>query len=195
MAAIDLVELTDPRVKRTREALHAALESLLAEKEFEKISIQDIAQRAQVNRVTFYDHYPSKFQLLECVVAGRFMQLMESRQLGFDGTCTAALRGIVLAVFDFLAGVPGSGCTQKLLEPHMEGAVLAVLKGMLQKGIESHPGTTKLAPSMVATAVSWAIYGAAREWIGMPSRPASEQIADDVVRLIRPLLTGMEPAH
>jgi hypothetical protein len=39
-----------------------------------------------------------------------------------------------------------------------------------------------------AAAVSWAIYGAAREWVSMPHRIASEQVAADVVALISPLL-------
>ncbi|MBI4304912.1 MAG: TetR family transcriptional regulator, partial [Chloroflexi bacterium] len=44
----------DPRVKRTRKLLHDAFDSLLSEKSFEAITVQDIAERATVNRATFY---------------------------------------------------------------------------------------------------------------------------------------------
>ena len=56
-------ESMDPRIRRTRQLLHRSLENLLKKKEFDKISIQDIAKGATVNRVTFYDHYPDKFAL------------------------------------------------------------------------------------------------------------------------------------
>src|SRR3984885_7460108 len=97
-------EIIDPRIRRTRQLLHHALEKLLKEKDFEKISVQDIADTATVNRVTFYDHFPDKFALLECVVGSRFNELLAKREVKFDGTCSSALTGIVLAVGDYLAG-------------------------------------------------------------------------------------------
>jgi AcrR family transcriptional regulator len=65
-----------PVIRRTRQLLQQALEKLLETKDFDKISVQDIADAATVNRVTFYDHYTDKFALLECVVAGRFQNLL-----------------------------------------------------------------------------------------------------------------------
>ena len=59
----------DLRIRRTRQLLQEALEKLMETKDFDKISVQDIADAATVNRVTFYDHYTGKFALLECVVA------------------------------------------------------------------------------------------------------------------------------
>jgi AcrR family transcriptional regulator len=37
--------------------LQQALEKLLEKEDFERISVQDIAEIATVNRVTCYDHY------------------------------------------------------------------------------------------------------------------------------------------
>ena len=58
----------DPRVRRTRKMLQDALAQLLKEKEFDKISIGDIAEASTLNRATFYDHYPDKFALLHSLV-------------------------------------------------------------------------------------------------------------------------------
>jgi AcrR family transcriptional regulator len=55
----------DRRVERTRQALEAALLSLLKEKEFGAISVQEIIDRANVGRATFYSHYDNKEDLLE----------------------------------------------------------------------------------------------------------------------------------
>lgn len=55
---------TDPRVLRTRQLLRDALLDLIREKGFEAITIQDLTDRAQLNRVTFYLHYRDKQDLL-----------------------------------------------------------------------------------------------------------------------------------
>ena len=55
----------DRRILRTRKLLWEALIALIQEKEYSEITIQDIADRANVNRVTFYLHYRDKQDLLE----------------------------------------------------------------------------------------------------------------------------------
>ena len=54
----------DARVRRTRDALGDALISLMQEKPFETITVQDVLDRAQVSRSTFYSHYSDKDDLL-----------------------------------------------------------------------------------------------------------------------------------
>jgi AcrR family transcriptional regulator len=55
---------TDRRVRRTRELLRHALVSLILERGYEHISVQDILDRADIGRSTFYAHYRDKDQLL-----------------------------------------------------------------------------------------------------------------------------------
>jgi AcrR family transcriptional regulator len=55
----------DLRVRRTRLALHDAFMALIEEKGFDAIIVQDIADRAMINRVTFYKHYRDKYDLLD----------------------------------------------------------------------------------------------------------------------------------
>ena len=54
----------DRRVRRTRAALRDAFLALVSEKGYEKITIQDILDRADVGRSTFYVHYRDKEALL-----------------------------------------------------------------------------------------------------------------------------------
>jgi AcrR family transcriptional regulator len=54
----------DRRVRRTRKLLHDAFISLAIEKGYEKTTIQDILDRADVGRSTFYAHYRDKAALL-----------------------------------------------------------------------------------------------------------------------------------
>lgn len=48
---------TDPRVLRTRQLLRDAVIDLMEEMSIEKITVNRIAERAKINRVTFYLHY------------------------------------------------------------------------------------------------------------------------------------------
>ena len=54
----------DMRTKRTKKALKHAMYKLLLEKSYEKISVTDLCEIAEVNRVTFYTHYNDKSELL-----------------------------------------------------------------------------------------------------------------------------------
>ena len=177
----------DPRVRRTRQMLQTALDQLLSEKDFDKISVQDIADKATLHRATFYDHYPDKFALLECVVGGRFRGLLAKRNVSFTG-CDGALRAIALGVCDFITSIPGADCgSQKQLEGHMESAVIAVVRRMLLEGMANHQPMS-MQPELIASTASWAIYGAAKEWMHTPKRPPAEEIVTRIEKLVSPIL-------
>ncbi|GIN13507.1 TetR family transcriptional regulator [Shouchella clausii] len=55
----------DLRVLRTRKSIRNAFIALLEEKEYSKISVNAIAKRAEINRVTFYSHYKDIHDLVE----------------------------------------------------------------------------------------------------------------------------------
>ncbi len=180
------LETLDPRVRRTRQLMQRALEKLLQKKEFEAISVQDIADAATINRATFYDHYTDKFSLLECMIGSRFHDLLAERDLQFDATCQSALKAIVLTLCDYLARIQGPDCTRQL-EPHMETAIIAVVRGTLLDGLRRHPRENAIAPEMIAATASWAIYGAVKEWVKAPNRCSSEEIAETVMTLVAPI--------
>lgn len=64
---------TDRRSQRTKRLLTDALIALMQEKRFDKLTVQDIIDRADVGRSTFYAHYQDKEDLL----LSSFEHLME----------------------------------------------------------------------------------------------------------------------
>lgn len=58
-------EQTDLRVIKTKKAIHDAFLDLIQTKGYDKITVQDIAKKAMINRNTFYLHYTDKFDLME----------------------------------------------------------------------------------------------------------------------------------
>jgi AcrR family transcriptional regulator len=54
----------DRRIERTQQLLRGALRSLIQEKGFESLTVQEIIDRANVGRATFYSHFDNKDDLL-----------------------------------------------------------------------------------------------------------------------------------
>src|SRR3989337_4369074 len=54
----------DRRIQRTRQALRRTLMELIKEKGYDSISVEEITQRANLGRATFYLHYKDKEDLL-----------------------------------------------------------------------------------------------------------------------------------
>jgi AcrR family transcriptional regulator len=181
---IGTAENTDPRVLRSRQMLMEALLRLLNRKEFDDISIQEIADEATLNRATFYLHYPDKNALLQAMTAARFSDLIARRGLSFSD-CDGALRAIALGVCDYLAET--TGCPSQLTRMPLEGSIIPVVEGMFLEGAANHamaPGTD---PKLLAATAAWAIFGAARRWYQTPDRIPAEQMAARIEAMVKPI--------
>jgi AcrR family transcriptional regulator len=185
-------ETMDPRIRRTRQLLQDALEKLLSQKDFENISVQDVAETATLNRATFYDHYTDKFALLECLVATRFCQLLEKRKIRFDG-CEGAVRTMAIGVCTYLAEMPRPrDASQSGSGQHLEIAIIAVMRGMILEGMKSHSGRPRISQELLASTVAWAIFGAAKEWLRTPNRVSVDRIATTIEAMVTPIFNAAQ---
>jgi AcrR family transcriptional regulator len=190
-------EVRDPRIRRTRQLLHAALRKLMEQKSFDEISVQDITDEATVNRATFYDHYTDKFDLLDNMVRGGFHRLLNERNIYFDGTCPTAVRPIILATCDYLAqtGSAPECSKQNSIEHRKELAVAGAIGGVLLQGIKENLTTPPVTPDLVANIAAWAIFGAAKQWFYTPERPPADTIVEPVLDFVIPILATAKPTE
>lgn len=73
------------RYSRAVEVINNAFFSLMQEKDFESISVSDIAKRAQINRATFYHHYMDKYDWLEQCISLQLQEIFElCRDVHYD---------------------------------------------------------------------------------------------------------------
>ena len=177
-------EATDPRILRSRAMLMEALTKLLERKEFDEISIQEIADEAKLNRATFYLHYPDKNSLLQAMTATRFRDLIARRGLSFSD-CDGALRAVALGVCDYLA--ESAGCPTHLVKMPLERSIIPVVEEMFREGAEKHEAVPGADPQMLATMAAWAIFGAARRWYQTPDRVPAEEMAARIEAMVKPL--------
>ena len=186
-------EVHDPRMRRTRQLLQGALRDLLRTKSLDEILVQDITDAATINRATFYDHYVDKFALFEAMIASDFHKLLQERNVGFTGACAEGLTAMILAVCDYLQEVHRNqtDCTRhEPFAPLMDNAITQAIRRILSEGLSKHRDKLQVAPEVVASATSSAIYGAAMAWFRTANRQPAEDAVRALVRLILPLLEG-----
>jgi AcrR family transcriptional regulator len=142
----------DPRVTRTRNLIRDALKSLLSEKSFESISVQDIAERATVNRATFYAHFQDKFALLEVVIRDALRAYLSE-----DDPMASDVRSLLLAVgksaFGFVTA-HGRCKVDRDFEPQFERAMEAELGDFLAQRFSACTSHV-IATAMVGSAMRW----------------------------------------
>ncbi len=171
----------DPRVKRTRSLILESFNGLLAEKGFETISVQDVTGKAQVNRATFYAHFPDKYALLDYSISQMFMREIEKRTLNVCSYSPDNLRNLILAVCEFLGSLHTS-CAQphQQFESLVEGTIKKQLFDLLSYWLRN----SKLPTEIPATVATWAIYGLASHYSHMKKRPALEKFVNEAFPLV-----------
>jgi len=183
LSTVNEQDKLDPRVKRTRQLLEKAFVELLGEKGFQAITVQDITERAGVNRATFYAHFEDKYALLDHGIRQGFMQEIEKRMLNACHYTPENLKNLIVAVCEFTHGV-NSHC--KPPQPQFESLVETQVKGVLYDVLLNwlKQVDVDVASETAATAASWAIYGLASQW-GHEKHPQPvEEFAAQVLPLV-----------
>jgi AcrR family transcriptional regulator len=187
-------ERLDPRVKRTRNLILNAFEELLPEKGFQSLTVQDITDKAEINRATFYAHFADKYALLDESIRQTFRQELEKRTLNACHYTDENLRMLIVAVCEFVSHAH-THC--KTVQPQFESLVETQVKKQLQELLQMwlEKEETNVDARTAATAASWAIYGLVLQWSHKKEaeRPLAEQFADQVFPLIAPNLNLKQP--
>ena len=178
----------DPRVKRTRELIVRAFGELVAEKGHRGLTVQEIAERATVNRATFYDHFRDQHELLDYFISEAFRGELRRRLPGRPGIDEESLRALVLATCDFLLGLE-MGCrrSDRQFKPLIEAQVPSELYKLLLGWMEASPqkANERVADlEVTASVVSWEIFGAGVRWSRDGAAESEERFADQVLSVI-----------
>ncbi len=189
------VNANDPRVKRTRQLLLQAFMALVEEKQYiHSISVQDIAERATVNRATFYAHFEDKYALLESWMRAKFHQALESQLPASSTLQMNTLHALILGVFDFLATFRRyQKPADKQFEPLFEVALQKELYEVLLNWLNQVPPQVPVlqeARETTALVISWAIFGPAVQWSRGEPTCSAEEIAHHVLPIV---VAGLSP--
>ncbi len=187
-------ERVDPRIKRTRQLLLKAFEELLAEKSLEAITVQDITDRATVNRATFYAHFEDKYDLLDQAFEDTFAQALHKNLPPGSKFNPTNLQLLVQTICEFLEQLhhhcaPSNG-TQ--LDSRLEGQVRQQLYKVLLEWVSpaGSLSASRQQAELRATVTSWAIYGACFWWSQGERKASAQEFARQVLPMI---MAGLDP--
>lgn len=155
---------TDPRVRRTRKLLQDAFMALLAEKSFHAISVQDIAERATLNRATFYAHFEDKYALMDYMIGDLFRESLQRRLPAAAPFTLGNLHLLVAVVCEYLAEFQGHCApADHDLDPRIEARVQQEIYTVLLSWLaQAEPpaglpsGAAQPSRETAASVMSWA---------------------------------------
>jgi AcrR family transcriptional regulator len=177
---------TDRRVQRTRELLRSSLFSLIKEKGYDTLSVQEIIDRANVGRATFYAHFSNKDELLLCGFEDLHRELKQLQRQPAVGTPETRLFafshhmfahiGMYRAVYHAMARDRGGAATRQ----HLHQLIVECSKTELKR---LHGGRSGRELDALTQFFAGAFVGLLSWWI----EAATPMPVDDIDRLFRRL--------
>ena len=172
----------DPRIQRTRQLIMQAMETLLQEKNLSAITVQDIAQRATINRATFYAHYDDKYSLFTWMIQERFAQALAKRVPLKATYSLQNLHSLIEAVCDILSEM-NSHCSpvDQQFRPMFETEI----QGQIQERLNHWVSTSgNSSGNLRAQLISWGIFGAVNDWARQRNREPLEDFSSKLAELL-----------
>ncbi|MGB3698278.1 MAG: helix-turn-helix domain-containing protein [Gordonia sp. (in: high G+C Gram-positive bacteria)] len=154
---------TDRRTRRTRAALRHALVELAVERGFGQVTVEEVTERADVGRATFYTHFRDKEALYDDVVSALIAELAvrtrpdDAEGQGFTGR---PLRALFVHAAEESAGYrmilrgDGDGRARRALVAALVDAAESVFRArVVDAGVEPRMDLTLLARAWVGEQV------------------------------------------
>ena len=169
---------TDRRTLRTRRALGVALVELMVARRFDDISVQQLLDRANVGRATFYAHFRNKHDLLLSDTE-RFCEMLLAHFLAHVGDArrVAPVAELFAHVVDFQA------FQRALAHSGLQEAVYGLVTGHLARVIQQRiaalrpdVGATTLPPAVTARMLAASLVELMRWWLDQPARPSAREM-------------------
>lgn len=190
----------DRRIQRTRQVLQQAFKEIIGEKGevvkgiwgiekgFLAMSIQDITERANVNRGTFYLHFTDKYMLADTIIREQFHQMVTSTLPSSPRWDRRTLHLLIQVVLDcFEQKYCHQHHSSFVLAPLLERATHEELTELLLTWLKqerSFKTRGSAPPETTANIVSWAIFGAALQWSQEETTISKEQMANAILQVI-----------
>jgi AcrR family transcriptional regulator len=192
----------DRRVQRTRKMLRDAMMSLIMEDGYDAISIQDITEKANLGRATFYLHFKDKDELLldvmEQFIADFMQQVPQISEAQWRLDDTKA----IIKLFDFAADhydlyrilIIGSGGITAATQ--LRSSVAANISDFIQQEIDEQGAEPVIPADFIANHFAGSLLSTIYWWLDSDLNYTAEEMAEmfqKVNLLDRKALMGFGP--
>jgi AcrR family transcriptional regulator len=188
-----MAKRADRRVQRTQQLLEQALLSLIKEKAFDAISVQEIIDRANVGRATFYEHYDNKEDLLDSGFHGLEARLKERQREARSRGCNLDEQLFAFShellghayehrdVFPAMVGKRGGAVIQHVLRKLLVALVREDVKATASEG-----GAGAVPPEAIVQFLANGLFGLLVWWLNGRMRLSVEEVNGIFRRLALP---------
>jgi AcrR family transcriptional regulator len=185
------------RVERTKQLIRAAFRELLNEKNYETVTVQDIIDRANVGRATFYAHFDSKDELFasgfdELRASLTARQRDTSSRAGEIGEGVFAFSQDMFAhaheyrnVFHAMIGTQSGVVVHRLLHKLLVDLVRDDVKAA-----GAHSVTSAVTRDAVAQFIAGGLFGLLVWWLTVKPRLSAKEVNELFRRLAMPALAA-----
>lgn len=163
----------DRRVTRTRTLIRQALRDLLELKPFSEVSVQEIAERATVNRASFYAHFADKYFLLEDSTRTVYYAALAEHDSSAAVDPAVFLESIAAATFGFV-----HDHRKCKIDKEFEPQIARTMQDELYKFVRSPLGES------AALVVSSAMIGTAMRWRADRYNQRPEELVEQLVAVL-----------
>lgn len=187
----------DRRIVRTRQLLRGALLGLIRERGFDLLTVQDITERAGLNRATFYLHYADKHDLLTQLIRETLDEMTALRPplnpSRPDEVDSERLRLFFVGLFDhvivnaeFYRVMFSAGSIAGVSNEIHESVFRVGLRWLTRSGVKNW----RIPPDVMMSSLSGAFLGMVRWTVNQPSAPSADIVATRFMDLVLPGIMG-----
>lgn len=178
----------DRRIQRTRQALQQAFVAVVREKGFAATTIQDITERANVNRGTFYLHFTDKYMLVDTFIREDFQHLLANTLPPTSRWNRETLYLLIQTILNhFEHKYQHRHFIPQVVAPLVEQAIHEELTALLLtwlKRNEDKAAQWRVPMETIACVLGWVIFGAAIQWSQEETTISSEEMAEAILLVI-----------
>jgi AcrR family transcriptional regulator len=180
----------DRRVQRTQQLLKQAFLEVAQEKGFAAMSIQDVTDRANVNRGTFYAHFPDKYALLETILYEDMQRTVIDSLPSVSQWDRNTLQLFIRTVLDYFDDRYGQCHLTDSVAPLFQRAAREAMAGLLLEWLKRNGAIRpQVSLAMLADMMSWTIFGAAAQRCHNETKISADEMACTILRV---MMEGIE---
>lgn len=186
----------DLRIIKTKRALYEAFVSLLSEKSFEELTVNELCDRADVRRATFYTHYADKLHFLTCFTRG----LADGFNDGFFSsdppeTAPEYYTEYILRIIEFLE--THDALVQNLIKSDLFPAVISMITEQnyrhTRERLEARVAAGRnlnYSPEVTASMLNGGAATSLYMWLLEGKKKSPAELASEISRMISTALEG-----
>ena len=188
----------DRRIRKSKVALKNALLTLMQTKDFKHISITDIVQLADLNRGTFYKHYPDKEELLEEIIDEVMKDLITSYRAPYESLTVFEVSKLTASAIKIFEHVATNANFYTLLGKSniltgLQARVCNELSQLILHDISTKTMHPKTNFKMLANYQAYAIWGMITVWIDSEFLYSPDYMAEQLLAILhKNLFNDME---